>query len=118
LIFGKEELHRLKTTISNPRRQLLRLIANTGFGRIENLDVQGGEPVLDPSPRIVREIRLGSERSHGRRAIDEDLLSRPQVIDLLRLLSEIGDGTMGTLEIQNGLPFRVRLDQPILPEAL
>jgi hypothetical protein len=44
--------------LSTRNRALLRLMRQVNFGRIEELHVRGGQPILDPPPRIIRVIRL------------------------------------------------------------
>ena len=51
-----------KAGLSTPRRRLLELMQMFGFGRIDGLSVRSGEPVLDPSPRVVREVNLSRLR--------------------------------------------------------
>ena len=34
-----------------------------GFGRIESLRVLDGQLAFDPPPRVIREVKLGAERT-------------------------------------------------------
>ena len=56
-----------KSHLSPPRRRLIELMQSINFGRLENLRVRGGEPVLsDPDVVIVREIKFAGQ--NGARA--------------------------------------------------
>lgn len=91
--------------LSPARRRLLTLLQTINFGRIEGLEVRGGEPVLDPMPRVVREFKFASENSPRPEAAAGDLPLKEQHIDLLRLLDEVGDGTILALSFKHGAPF-------------
>lgn len=51
----------VKSDLSAPRRRMVELMQELGFGRIETLLVRAGDPVLNPPPRVVREVKLGVE---------------------------------------------------------
>jgi hypothetical protein len=98
-----------KSVLSPSRRQLVELCQRLNFGRIEHIEVRGGEPVLDPQPRVVREHKFCSDngpRPESRRA---DCALKDQVADLMRLLDAVGDGVIETLTVKHGLPFHAEL---------
>ena len=43
-------------------RLMLELLQRLNFGRLEGLPVRGGEPVLVPPPRAIREYKFGGEK--------------------------------------------------------
>ena len=43
------------------KRELLHCMQRIGFGSIRELHVRGGQPIFDPQPVILREIKLGGE---------------------------------------------------------
>src|SRR5262245_59935470 len=47
--------------LSRPRRRLVELMQNLNFGRIEVLVIRNGNPILDPLPRVVREVKFGGD---------------------------------------------------------
>lgn len=87
--------------------QLVALMRQIGFGRIESLHISGGQPVLDPPPRIVREIKFGSETSPGVPADRSKSVPKRQVQELFDLMREVENGVIDVLEVRHGLPFRV-----------
>lgn len=94
---------------SASHEQLVALIRQIGFGRIEFLHITGGQPVLDPLPRIVREIKFGSEISPSAPVGRSNSVPKRQVQELLDLMREIENGMIDVLEVRHGLPFRVVL---------
>jgi hypothetical protein len=98
---------RTKSTLSPARQQLLRLFQELNFGRIENLDVRQGEPVLDPSPQVIREVKFGGENGPRPERHAHDFLLKGQVVELLDQLDRLQDGTIRLLEVKHGLPFRM-----------
>jgi hypothetical protein len=96
-----------KTGLSEPRRRLVELMQALNFGRVENLPVRDGEPVLDPLPRRVREVKFASENGPRPERAAAAFLLKAQVIELFQLLDELRDGVIQVIEVKHGLPFRV-----------
>ncbi|MEN6451399.1 MAG: hypothetical protein ABFC96_12980 [Thermoguttaceae bacterium] len=96
-----------KASLSPARRRLLELLQQVNFGRLESLVIADDEPVFDPSPRIVREIKFGSENGPRHEIGAADFNLKSQVIELLAFFDELHNGTIDVLEIKHGLPFRV-----------
>lgn len=89
-----------------------RLIAIAGeirFGRFENLKIKESLPVLDPPPRLVRDVKLKSSESPAPFSQGE---VKDHVVAMIREFRLIGDGTVERLEIKNGLPFRIIVERP------
>ncbi|HYH67843.1 MAG TPA: hypothetical protein VD866_24310 [Urbifossiella sp.] len=99
-----------KSTLSAPRQRLLALCQRLHFGRIEELAVRGGEPVLDPPPRAVKEIKFGGVNDAHPAAGRADFRVKAQVVDLMALLDAVGDGTIPVVTIKHGLPFHAEVD--------
>ncbi|MBU1700153.1 MAG: hypothetical protein KJ970_18125 [Candidatus Eisenbacteria bacterium] len=95
-----------KSILTQQRRRLLELMQQISFGKIEDLTVRSGEPVLDPPPRVVREIRLGRAGPGPGKGKDDFLLKR-QVVELFDEMTRVGNGRIERIDIQGGLPFRV-----------
>jgi hypothetical protein len=96
-----------KAALSPARRRLIELFQQLNFGRVESLNLIDGEPVFEPPPRVVREIKFGGENGPRpeRDAVDFSLKSH--VVELLRFFDQLGEGTIETIEIRYGLPFRL-----------
>jgi len=100
-----------KQSLSGPRRGLLTLMQGLNFGRIEGLVVRSGEPVLDPAPRVVREVKFGAENGPRSELGAKDFTLKSQVVELFEHFDRLGDGTLERLEVKHGLPFRMIVEE-------
>lgn len=97
-----------KRTLSPARRELVELMQRLNFGRIENLEVRAGEPILDPMPCVVREHKFCADNV-ARPEAGRDCKLKNQVTDLMQLFDAIGDGTIAVLSFKHGTPFSCEL---------
>jgi hypothetical protein len=104
-----KSLHLSKHDLSARRAGLLELMQAINFGRIEGLAVLDGEPVLDPPPRVIREVKFGGENGPRPELDAGNFLLKTQVVELFQHFDHLGDGTIDVLEIKHGLPFRLIL---------
>ena len=100
-----------KSSLSPSQQKLLTEMQRINFGRIEGLLVRRGEPVMDPPPRIIREIKFGGENGPRAESAKADFALKAQVRDLLAQLEALGDGVVPCIEIQRGLPFRMTVEE-------
>jgi len=100
-----------KSTLSEPRVRLVELMQRVNFGRIEHLTVRDGEPMFDPPPRVIREIKFGGDNGPRPEAVKSDFTLKAQVRDLFVQLEALGDGVIPCIEIQRGLPFRMTVEE-------
>ncbi|MBY0262110.1 MAG: hypothetical protein K2Q20_07180 [Phycisphaerales bacterium] len=91
----------------SPRRQsLVDLLTRIGYGTIYDLPVRRGEPVIGPDLHVEQDLKL--------KGADEppppggDYLLNEQVVTLMRVCDEVGDGVIRQIDVQARLPFRVR----------
>ena len=71
----------------NERKCLLHLIEELAFGRIEQLSIRNGEPCYECAPRIVQEIKLGSETERRPDRSKPDLTLKKEKTDATITLS-------------------------------
>lgn len=100
-----------KNSLTPARRQLLHMAQHMGHGRIENLLVRNGQPVLDPLPRVIREVKLGGAPVPPVAICGQDFALKAQWRDLLGLFDRVQDGTLICVEVKHGLPFRATLSE-------
>ncbi|GIW56164.1 MAG: hypothetical protein KatS3mg082_2568 [Nitrospiraceae bacterium] len=96
-----------KASLSPARRRLLELFQQVNFGRVERLSIQNGEPQFDPPPRIVREVKFGSENGPRPEVDADNFLLKTQVVELFQHFDQLGTGTIDVIEVKHGLPFRM-----------
>ncbi|MEZ6193260.1 MAG: hypothetical protein R3C45_18460 [Phycisphaerales bacterium] len=95
------------------QRELVDLMSEIGFGRIEQLIVQAGQPVFSPPPRVVREFKLELEDAEaGGIATATDYALKAQVRCLLRRLTQLGHGRVESIAVAHGLPTRMSITTP------
>lgn len=100
-----------KASLSISRRHLLETMQRLNFGRIEGLRIHNGEPVFEPAPRMIRDIKIGGENGQRPELVIEDFALKSGVIELFDHLSRIGNGTLESLEIKHGMPFKLVVEQ-------
>jgi len=93
------------TSLSPARRKLLRLMQQLNFGRIEQLTIRRGEPVLEPMPRIVVEYKFAGENGPRPEAARSDFALKNQHLDLFRLFDRLQDQEFAMLRVLHGAPF-------------
>lgn len=89
------------------RQRLVELMQRINFGRIEGLVVREKQPVLEPPPVIIREVKFGGENGPRPEVHAEDFLLKTQVVKLFAALDELCDGIIDGLDVKHGLPFRM-----------
>jgi hypothetical protein len=103
-----------KSSLSTQQRLLLETMQRTNFGRIVGLAVRGGQPVFDPPPRIVKDVKLGAADNEPRPELRaSDFALKREHVELFENLRRLGDGIIETIEIKSGLPFRLTVEQSI-----
>lgn len=80
------------------------------FGRIEALAVRAGEPVLDPPPSIVREVKFGGQNGPRSERRLDDFTLKDKVVELFDELDRLGDGLIDVLTVKHGLPFNMHVN--------
>jgi hypothetical protein len=93
-----------KQDLTRSQRDLLSLMQEIRYGRIERLLVRDGEPVLT-GIRWRRTVKLGGDNAPHHCADAEDFALRREVIDFFRALRELDDDELTDVEVRNGLPF-------------
>ena len=100
-----------KSSLSTSQKRLLEAMQKMNFGRIENLSIRGGEPVLNPAPRVVKDVKLGADNGARPELESDDFALKREHIELFENLKQLGNGTIECIEIKAGLPFRITVEQ-------
>lgn len=91
-------------------RALLDAIRRLGFGQIEFLRIHAGEPVLDPWPTVVRDLKFGVDRQEPRATSGNDFELKREVAELFEYTREVEDGEIRVLVVRHGLPFTMEIE--------
>jgi hypothetical protein len=97
--------------LSPGRQELVRLCETINFGSIENLEVRDSEPVFDPAPLMLRDLKLDSDEGSRPELDLVDFVLSNEVLRLARHLDEMKIGTVRRVEVRGGLPRRILLEQ-------
>lgn len=109
---GRPNSPQMKSGLSLSRRQLVELMQDINFGRLESLRVSNADPLLDPMPGIIREVKFGSENGSRLERHADDFALKSQVVEMFDYLDRIRDCHIELLEIKHGLPFRMLIREP------
>ena len=100
----------IRSSLTPAQNQLLHLIEELAFGRIEQLSIHNGEPCYDPAPHIVQEIKLGSETERRPDQSNPDLTLKKEFLELFSALARLNDGVV-VIEVRHGAPFRIIIER-------
>ena len=95
--------------LSSAERGLVRLMQNLNFGSVEGLVVGHGQPVLDPLPRRIRDLKFGADNGPRAEVALSDFALKREVTELIQALAEVGDGIVDRIEVRHGVPFRLTI---------
>lgn len=97
-----------KGGLSAARRGLVETMQWLAFGRIEQLVIRDGEPVENPAPCIVREVKFGTCEQGPRGGLGiRDFALKLAVRQLFDQFDRVRDGVIDRLEVRHGLPHRM-----------
>ena len=99
--------------LSSDRRRLLDIMRGMGYGRIENLTIRTGEPVIDKSLRLVHEKLLGKKVKGRTLPPRADFELKAQQIELFECFDQMQDGLVPILKVQGGLPFQLHMEERV-----
>jgi hypothetical protein len=93
--------------LSRPRQALVRLCQAVNYGAIHNLEVLEREPVYQPQPVVLVDVRLDTDDSARPELALADFSLSDEVRRLMVKLDELTNGRIDRLEIRAGLPRRM-----------
>jgi hypothetical protein len=93
--------------LSPPRQELLRLCQSTNFGSIRGLEIKEGQPVFEPPPVLLIDLKLDSGDPPRPEANLTDFDLSEEVVRLMQRLDELTTTTIDSLEVRAGIPRRV-----------
>jgi hypothetical protein len=93
--------------LSAPRQALVRLCQRINFGRIEDLELRRGEPVLNPAPVFFFDVRLDGEDAARPEQELPDFTLPMEICRLMAHLDAISDGTIERIDVRAGIPRRL-----------
>lgn len=102
-----------KSHLTELDQQLVDLLQDIDFGRIEDLHIRDGKPVFQPPPRAIATLKMQAPRNRDE-ARPRDFSLKQSVVLLMLLIRQIGDGKILRIEVRHGLPVTADVDRPVL----
>ena len=99
--------------LSPARQALVRLCQAINHGSIEDLEVRHSEPVFDPWPVTLRDVKLDSDEGPRPELALADFIVSDEVYRLMRLLDDMKCGTIRRVEVHAGVPRRIVLESQV-----
>lgn len=87
--------------------KLVRIVREMRFGCIENIALVDGHPIMDGNTEVVRSYKFAAEEPRKEVITEDEYLRKRQVRAMFETFRTIGTGTIGCLEVQDGLPFKM-----------
>ncbi len=99
-----------KSSLTPGQTRLLELMQAVNFGRIESLRIREGEPTFSPPPRVIQKLKMGGDNTSRAEAEFSDFRLKHGVVELLEMISRLGDGEVRSIEIRFGLPVTAEIE--------
>ena len=94
-----------KSDLTPRQRQLVERMQRIRYGRIEDLIVRDGDPVIERgTTKVIRSVRFEGQNDPHPGLDRDDTVLKVKVVNLLRSLEQIGDGMIRVLHVVDGLP--------------
>ncbi len=97
--------------LSVSQRKLAVLFQKVNYGRINNLAVIKGEPVISPETTIELDVKLDSNDSHTPAGNNFQL--KKKAADFFERLKQIREGFIHKIEIRGSLPIFMQVEGKI-----
>src|ERR1043166_4884178 len=96
--------------LSPARQALVRLCQAINHGSIEDLEIRDSEPVFDPWPVAVKDVKLDSDEGPRPELTLADFVLSDEVRHLGRILDEMECGRIRRVEVGAGIPRRILVE--------
>ena len=106
-----------RSSISPARQHLVEVMQELGDGHVESLDVEDGEPVLDPPPLVVKTIVLDRETAPGQAPPNGDIVMSDPTARLFRLFDQFRSLRVIRLDVRDGRMCRMDILDRSRPPA-
>jgi hypothetical protein len=93
--------------LSASRQSLLRLCQSINFGCIQDLEIKDCEPVFDPPPRVLTDVKLDAVGGVRPEIQIADFVLCQEVCRLFELLNDLKNTMIDRVEVRGGIPRRV-----------
>ncbi|MFT3883594.1 MAG: hypothetical protein QM703_28595 [Gemmatales bacterium] len=102
-----------KKQLSGPRQRFLELMQLMPFCRIQRLELHDGQPVFEPPPTVVQDLKIGGNNDPRVEIHLRNYTLKQAHLELFQHFDEIKDGMIDELEVRFGLPQMLRLKRTV-----
>jgi len=99
--------------LSPARQTLVRLCQTINHGGIENLRVEHAEPIFEPPPVVLKDVKLDSDEGLRPELALVDFVVSDEVLRLTKQLDELECGMLRRVEVRAGIPRRIVLESQL-----
>ena len=93
--------------LSGPRQTLVPLCQDVNYGFIQELSVRDSDPVFNPPPLVLLDVKLDSDNGPRPEADLADFELRHEFCRLMIQLDELINARIERIEVRAGIPRRV-----------
>jgi len=104
-----KNVHRTTRDLTAAQRLLVQLMSDHQFGRVENMSVREGQPILDHDVKVVRVSRLSGDAGPTDAISAREFELKRAIRDLFGELERLENGLVIRLEFRHGLPILLEL---------
>lgn len=102
-----------KMQLSRSRMKLIELMQLVNFGRMKQVHIRLGEPVFDPPPIVIQDLKICGN-NHPRLEIHlRDFTLKQAHVELFQHFDEIKNGIIDELEFRCGLPQMLKVNRAV-----
>jgi hypothetical protein len=102
-----------KSQLSPNRQRLLAVMQQHNFCKILQLHVSDGEPVFDPDPTVIQDLKIGGNNDPRIEIHLRDYVLKQAHVELFQHLDELRDGIVDELEVRYGLPQQLKIKRTV-----
>ena len=92
---------------------LIKFMQKLNFGKIKNLVIRDGVPILRPAPVTIKTLKLGNEYRRRPEIDLDDFALKSEVRDLIEVMNRIQNGVVLSIQVKNGLPFLIKVEESV-----
>lgn len=92
-----------KQLLAPEEQRLLETMQAVNFGRIVDIEIKGGLPVIDTNWKTIRTIRIGKENGPRPELAKQNFVLKAKQVEIFEHIRSLEDATI-TVYVQYGLP--------------
>jgi hypothetical protein len=91
----------------------MRLCQKIDHGSIEDLRVEHADPIFDPAPVVLKDVKLDSDEGPRPELALADFVVSEEILRLTKQLDELECGMLRRVVVRGGIPRRIVLEAQV-----